>query len=86
MQFYDNDPQDTVFNPFFPTIPTFAVRETSVSRTANVGTVGINRLISERLPEILATKLTLVSNPTLGKVAVTKTSSLIVSQQIYIFF
>ena len=30
---------------FMPTIPTFAVRETSVSRTANVGTVGKNELI-----------------------------------------
>ena len=26
----------TRFNPFLPTVPTFAVRETSVSRTANV--------------------------------------------------
>ena len=25
-------------NPFMPTVPTFAVRETDVSRTANVGT------------------------------------------------
>ena len=32
-------------NPFLPTIPTFAVRETVVSRTANVGTVGKNVLI-----------------------------------------
>ena len=30
------------FNQFLPTVPTFAVRETSVSRTANVGTVGMN--------------------------------------------
>ena len=28
---------DKGFNPFMPTVPTFAVRETSVSRTANVG-------------------------------------------------
>jgi len=27
-------------NPFMPTVQTFAVRETSVFRTANVGTVG----------------------------------------------
>ena len=32
------------FNPFLPTVPTFAVRETSVSRIANVETVGKNRL------------------------------------------
>ena len=31
-------------NPFMPTVPTFAVRETDVSRTANVGTVGMNGL------------------------------------------
>ena len=31
-------------NPFMPTVPTFAVRETFVSRTANVGTVGKNEL------------------------------------------
>jgi len=31
-------------NPFMPTVPTFAVRETSVSRTANVGTVAKNGL------------------------------------------
>ena len=29
-----------------PTVPTFAVRETDVSRTANVGTVGMNGLIT----------------------------------------
>ena len=29
-------------NPFMPTVPTFAVRETDVSRTSNVGTVGKN--------------------------------------------
>ena len=34
------------FNPFLLTVPTFALRETSVSRTANVGTVGINGLKS----------------------------------------
>ena len=33
-----------VLNPFMLTVPTFAVRETSVSRTANVGTVGKNWL------------------------------------------
>ena len=34
-----------IFNPFMPTVPTFAVRETLVSRTANVvGTVGKNGL------------------------------------------
>ena len=32
-------------NPFMPTIPTFAVRETLVSRTANVGKMGMNGLI-----------------------------------------
>ena len=55
------------FNPFMPTVPTFAVRETnvfrqngapevpplcretSVSRTANVGTVGKNRLRAKNL-------------------------------------
>ena len=31
-------------NQFLPTVPTFAVRETLVSRTANVGTVGKNGL------------------------------------------
>jgi len=31
-------------NPFMPTFQTFAVRETDVSRTANVGTVGKNWL------------------------------------------
>jgi len=31
-------------NPFMPTVPTFAVRETDVYRTANVGTVGKNWL------------------------------------------
>ena len=31
-------------NPFMPTVPTFAVQETDVSRTANVGTVGKNWL------------------------------------------
>ena len=31
-------------NLFMPTVPTFALRETDVSRTANVGTVGKNRL------------------------------------------
>ena len=31
-------------NPFMPTVPTFAVRETDVSQTANVGTVGMNGL------------------------------------------
>ena len=31
-------------DPFLPTVPTFAVRETDVSRTANVGTVGMNGL------------------------------------------
>ena len=33
------------FNPFTPTVPPFAVRETNLSRTANVGTVGMNGLI-----------------------------------------
>ena len=33
-----------LFNPFLPTVPTFAVRETDVSRTANVVTVGKNGL------------------------------------------
>jgi len=33
-----------LFNPFMPIVPTFAVRETHVSRTANVGTVGKNGL------------------------------------------
>ena len=33
-------------NQFLPTIQTFAVRETSVSRTTNVGTVGMNVLIN----------------------------------------
>ena len=33
-----------VFNPFLPTVPTFAVRETHVSRTANVWTVEMNGL------------------------------------------
>ena len=28
----------SIINPFIPTVPTFAVRETDVSRTANVGT------------------------------------------------
>ena len=37
--------EEPFFNPFLPTVPTFAVRETSVSRTANVGTVGMNGLI-----------------------------------------
>ena len=37
------------FNPFMPTVQTFAVRETSVSRTANVGTVGKNGLISSHV-------------------------------------
>ena len=32
-------------NPFMPTVPTFAVRETNVSRTENVGTVGMTGLI-----------------------------------------
>ena len=32
----------TSLNTFMPTVPTFAVRETDVSRTANVGTVGKN--------------------------------------------
>ena len=32
-------------NPFMPTVPTFAVRETDVSQTANVGTVGMNGLL-----------------------------------------
>ena len=32
------------FDPFMPTVPTFAVRETDVSRTANVGTVSKNWL------------------------------------------
>jgi len=32
----------TGVNPFMPTVPTFSVRETDVSRTANVGTVGKN--------------------------------------------
>ena len=34
-------------NPFMPTVPTFAVRETDVSRTANVGTMGMNGLITK---------------------------------------
>ena len=38
------------FNPFMPTDPTFAVRETDVSPTANVGTVGKNGLISTSIP------------------------------------
>ena len=33
-------------NPFLPTVPTFVVRETDVSRTAGVGTVGMNGLIA----------------------------------------
>ena len=33
-----------LLNPFLPTVPTFAVRETDVSRTANVWTVGMNGL------------------------------------------
>ena len=36
------------FNPFMPNVPTFAVRETSVSRTANVGTMGMNGLKAGR--------------------------------------
>jgi len=32
-------------NTFLPTVPTFAVRETTVSLTANVGTVGMNGLM-----------------------------------------
>ena len=52
-------------NPFLPTVPTFTVRETSVSRTANVGTVGRNGLIlslgsAERVqiyPKILFAKI-----------------------------
>ena len=35
------------FNPFLPTVPTFAVREADVSRTANVETVGMNGLSSD---------------------------------------
>ena len=31
-------------NPFMPTVQIFAVQETDVSRTANVGTVGMNGL------------------------------------------
>ena len=31
-------PTAIMLNPFMPTVPTFAVRETLVSRTANVGT------------------------------------------------
>jgi len=41
-------PRDKI-NPFLPTVPTFAVRETDVSRTANVGTVGMNGLIQTEL-------------------------------------
>ena len=33
-------------NQFLPTVPTFAVRETDVCRTANVGTLGKNILNS----------------------------------------
>ena len=36
--------------PFLPTVPTFAVRDTHVSRTANVGTVSMNGLIVEIEP------------------------------------
>ena len=37
-----------MLNPFMPTVQTFAVRrETDVSRTANVGTVGKNGLTPE---------------------------------------
>ena len=35
----------SLINPFMPTVRTFAVRETRVSRTANIGTVGMNGLI-----------------------------------------
>ena len=35
-------------NPFLPTVQTFAVRETSVSRTANVWTMGKNGLTWQR--------------------------------------
>ena len=36
-----------LFNPFMPNVPTFAVRETEVSRTANVWAVGMNGLKSK---------------------------------------
>jgi len=44
-------------NPFFPTVPTFAVWETSVSRTANAGTVGKNG-ISEQIDFCFLSKWT----------------------------
>ena len=40
-------------NLFMPTIPTFAVRETSVSRTANVGTVGMNEFKLNKLQKYI---------------------------------
>ena len=40
----DKELGSIIFNQFLPTVSTFAVRETSVSRTANVGTVGMNGL------------------------------------------
>ena len=40
----DACPRQMVLNPFLPTVATFAVRETDVFRTTNVGTVGMNGL------------------------------------------
>ena len=40
--------QIQINRPFMPTIPTFAVRETDVSRTPNVGTVGKNGLTAHQ--------------------------------------
>ena len=49
-KYHNSDHGD--LNPFLPIVPTFAVRETLVSRTENVGTVGKNGLILTQLPMV----------------------------------